>query len=293
MQDTYMVPDMPASEYHSRPEDSSGFLKTMLQHSPFHAKWKRENPTQQTPAMKFGTAWHSAFFEPDCFTVEYVTLPEGLDRRTKEGKALWAEVEASGRIVLTPDERQRIEAMTQAASEHPLTRDIINHGSPLAEPSVFSVDPSTGRGVRIRPDWLIAPCDQFPLGLIVDGKTTTDAGPDGFGKAVWNLAYHLQAALYSDVAQRLFGTSEPPPFLWLAIEKDAPYGLAYYQAGADVIERGRSDYTDMLLVADECDRNGFWPGYSTEVTPLSLPGWVKKADNDDDVAAIGYVGDAA
>ena len=42
------------------------------------------------------------------FGAEFVTVPEGLDRRTKEGKALWAELTASGRTPLSHGDAELI-----------------------------------------------------------------------------------------------------------------------------------------------------------------------------------------
>jgi len=291
MTETYMVPDLPAEDYHAGPQCSAGFLKKMKQ-SPYHAHYSRLHKSTPTPAMVFGTAWHAAFFERDKYLTDYAVLPEGLDKRTKEGKALWADLTAGGRTPISAADALVIDAMCQEAGRHPMAALLMTPAlGGLSEPSIFSRDPETGVVVRVRPDRLIPPCEMFPNGLILDGKTTTDASPQGFGKQAWNLDYYIQAALYPQVVQRLFKTPEPPEFWWLAIEKDAPYGCAVYQAGSDLIEYGSREVGQLLAIYAQCERDGVWPGYSMEVAPLSLPGWAAKAmnSNDDEITAIEYV----
>ena len=353
MQDTYMVPDMPAKEYHAGPEASAGFLKKMLQ-TPLHAKHSRDNPTDPSPIMRFGSAWHSAFFEPAKFAAEYATghdahpataraklldtilagnplewlgtvtpVPDDISLKTKEGKALAADIEAQGRVAIAQSEfdwiatwvprlhgrtvisqewADRIAAMNASAHAHPITKILMapEHGG-LAEPSIFDIDPATCIRVRIRPDYLIPPCARFPNGLVLDGKATGDASPGGFGRTAWNLAYYLQAALYTRVVQRLFKTPVRPPFVWLAIEADAPHAAAYYRASTaqtdpdtgllipGLIEYGDREVDRLLLLYAECERTGQWPGYHTTIESLTPPAWARKAMNDnDEIESISY-----
>lgn len=60
---------------------------------------------KESPAMAFGTAVHAAVLEPDLFVSEYVTAPEDLDGRTKEGKA-WKAAHADKAILSTVDSRR-------------------------------------------------------------------------------------------------------------------------------------------------------------------------------------------
>jgi exodeoxyribonuclease VIII len=276
MQSTYRLEaDMPGPDYHSDPAASSGFLKTAKNRSWAHAQHGRLHPHEPTPAMAFGTAWHAAFFEPAKFEAEFVTVPEGLDRRTKEGKALWAELTASGRTPLSHGDSELIGAMVGAAKAHPIVRTLLGCGG-LAEPSIFGTHPATGAPVRVRPDLLIPPCALFPHGCVVDGKTTTDAGAEQFARTIWQLDYGLQAALYVDSVQRLYGTAEPPPFLWIAVEKDAPHGVAVYAAGDDLLAHCAADLERLLAEFATCSRTSVWPGYPTTVAPIAMPAWAQK-----------------
>ena len=128
----------------------------------------------------------------------------------------------------------------------------------------------------MRPDYMLEPCADFPNGLIIDGKSTTDASPEGFARQVWNLDYGLQASFYTAGFQRVYATRGRPAFLWAAQEKESPYAAAYYAAGADLIEHWDARITTLLARYAECRRRNVWPGYATAVGTLEMPAWAQK-----------------
>lgn len=281
-------------EHHAHHAIGASGLK-LLQRSPLHY-WARylapdREPDQPTQAMQIGTAWHCAVFEPDEFDARFVAIPEGLDRRTKEGKALYAEIEASGRTPFAAATVADIQAMANAARRHPEFMALCRMPH-LTERSLFWHDADTGLACKIRPDFFIAPCAEFPGGVVLDGKSTTDASASEFGRQAFNLDYALQAAWYVDGFQAAHNTPEPPAFLWLAQEKERPYATAMYRAGDDLLEYGRRQYRPMLELLAECIKRNEWPGYPTSVEPLALPSWVKLG-GEDEVEIVGYVEAAA
>ena len=269
--------DLSNDDYHSDLAIGSSGLKRFLV-SPLHywaAYLDPERERRDTKAFRMGRAWHCSVFEPSEFTSRYVPMPEGLDRRTKEGKALWAEIEASGRDALASREVAAVEKMAGIARDLPISRVVFDqlaqHGA--AEASLFTVDPATGLRLKIRPDYMLRPCPMFPNGLIIDGKTTTDASRDGFARQVWNLDYGLQAALYTSVYQSIFDTAGRPAFLWLAQEKEAPHAAAFYSAGADLMDYWDKRIAKTLPAVARCQESGVWPGFPETVTELALPTW--------------------
>ena len=274
-----IVADMPNETYHADAAVGSSGLK-LIDQSPLHywAAYLDPNrkPREATQAMKIGTAWHCAVFEPDEFEARYVEIPAGLDRRTKEGKALWEEISASGREPMTPDGWEQIQSMAASARRHPVSRVLFEQCDGVAEQSLFWTDAETGVRCKIRPDYAIAPCKLFPNGLLIDGKTGEDMSAEGFAKYAWNWQLHLQAAFYADGFRQVYRTAEPPAFMWLAQEKAAPYATALYSGGADFIEFGRRKYRQLLRVYAECRRTDTWPGYPETVTELALPVWAEK-----------------
>lgn len=277
-----VYPDLTNAQHHADPAIGASGLKAIAR-SPLHY-WARyidpdREPDEPTPAMKLGTATHCAVLEPARFAEEYVEVPEGLDRRTKEGKALWAELQASGREPISARDASYVRSMTAAARAHPVSR-ILFGLAPRFERSIFWRDAATGVVCKIRPDLFVEPCAMFPNGLIVDLKTTEDASPDGFPAQAWRLDMHLQGAFYADGFCAALGTPVPPAFLWLAVEKDAPHATAYYSLGGDLLAHGRREYRRHLDTYARCLRDNIWPGYSTAVADLQPPGWALKAIED-------------
>lgn len=237
-----------------------------------------------------------------------VGIPDDIPKTSKEGKQLYAETEQAGRTPIAASERDWIDAeyqrmrgrdvlsadriadvqkMAAVARAHPISQVLFERlkGRGHAEVSIFFHDPATGLAVKIRPDYLVEPCDLFPNGLIVDGKTCNDASHVGFAKSVWNYSYGLQAAFYSRVAQLHFGTAERPTFLWLAAEKARPFACQYFAARDELLDFWDGKIAELLPRVQACIATNTWPSYPTEVGMLELPGWAARqleADNDDE-----------
>lgn len=258
---------------------SSSHFKVM-ERSALHYWQAYVNPEREkkeaTAAMLTGTAWHTALFEPENFRKDFIEVPEGIDRRTKEGKQLFADIEAKGQTPFKPNEYREILKMAELASKHPVMSMLLTHENCIIENSIFITDEETSLTLKIRPDLAIMPCEQFPNGLILDGKTTQDASPHEFGRSYWNLDYHYQAAFYCDVWQRFWRTNDRPPFLYFCQEKDAPFATAMYSAPSKMIDYGHKRYREQLAKIVECHRKQEWPSYSKEITNLSLPVWAEK-----------------
>src|SRR3972149_2353408 len=80
--------DLSAKDYHNLPVEivSNSYL-SKLNHCPAATRV----PQEQTPAMLFGRVVHSYILEgAEAFFQEFV-IPPACDRRTKEGKLIWAD----------------------------------------------------------------------------------------------------------------------------------------------------------------------------------------------------------
>lgn len=250
-----ILPNMPASEYHAHPAVSKSVLDKVAR-SPLHARayldGMRDEPT---PAMLFGTALHAAVLEPAVFANEFAVF-DG-DRRTRAGKEAYEAILSSGAAVISRADRDAISAMVNSIRNHPIAGKLFAQPG-RAEHSVFWHDDS-GLECKCRPDWWIG-------SMVVDLKTTEDASPEAFSRSVINYRYHVQAAHY------MTGT-KADRFLFVAVEKKAPYAVAVYELDEDALELGhtlRARDLDRFMV---CQASRVWPGYSTEVETLSLPEW--------------------
>jgi exodeoxyribonuclease VIII len=259
-----VITGLPSAEYHARPEISKSGLD-LVNLSPAHYWASRTTPRTETPAMRFGTAAHARILEPDTFAERYIIGPEGIDRRTKEGKAAWAafELEAEERIVIKAEEAALLEAMAESVWAHPMARQLLNDGQ--AETSLFSE--LDGVAVKCRPDW-------WTSGAIMDLKTTERARPDLFAKSVAAYRYHVQAAFYSDIAATV---DERPRFLFVAVEKAPPFAVAVVELDDDAMAAGRAVYRRDLANYAACLALNHWPAYASTVETITLPRWALEA----------------
>lgn len=231
--------------------------------SPLHY-WKRYRDTNRpvvepTAAMRMGTLVHCAVLEPVELALRYAIAP---DRRTKEGKAEAAAMMARGIEPVSAADLETAIAIAAAVHAHPLAALLLADGQP--EQSFWFNDAPTGLRCKCRPDW-------FNGATIVDLKTTTDASPRGFARSVAQYRYHVQASHY------LAGTGAQR-FVFVAVEKTYPYGVAVYELDAAALVRGEELRRHDLQVIADCEATGEWPGYGASIQPLSLPNWALNGD---------------
>ena len=82
------------------------------------------------------------------------------------------------------------------------------------------------------------------FGPIIDIKTTSDKSLSSFKSSAYKYGYHRQAAFYLDGFQA-------KEFIFVVIEKKAPYNVGVYIAGEDFINRGRSEYFELLTIYND------------------------------------------
>lgn len=268
-----MILGLSNADYHALPSVSSSQLKTILR-SPAHyadAYLSGKPRKEPTANMVLGSLTHTLFLEPEQYGSEYIVAPK-CDARTTEGKAIRAAfLEASeGKTVIDADQLSTAQAMTAALCGHAI-HEAMTGGH--AETSIFWTDDQTGLACCIRPDYHIAPSDIWPTGLIIDVKTTDDARADAFARTCVNFGYDLSAAMYCDGFQQHYGTDEPPPFLLLVVERDAPYAVACYECSPEMLDKGREKYRKALQLLAECQKSGAWPAYDAGIQLLNLPKW--------------------
>ena len=276
---------MENAEYHALTSVVSKSHLDLVARSPLHywARYvdpKRVEP-EPTAAMLLGTAVHTLVLETDQFAERYVAAPEGIDRRYKAGKELFAEWEAqaAGRTVLTKADADLIQAMGRAVHGHPAAAYLL--GLPgKAETTHMWTDEATGLECKCRPDWLVDDGS-----MIVDLKTTEDASPAGFAKSIAAWRYHCQASWYLDGIQKSTGR-RPEQFIFICVEKKAPHAVAVYAADAEMVAAGQvTAARDMLLLA-ECRDADYWPAYSDQIETISLPPWMRpRPDGSQPMAA--------
>ena len=268
-----MQPAMDNNDYHAHPAISKSHLDQVAR-SPLHYWARYLDPNRQlqepTPAMAIGSAVHTHVLELDQWDSQYAIAPESIDRRTKMGKAEWEvfTTAATGRTVLSRADADLVMRMGHAVYSHPAAAMLLNMPG-KAETTHMWTDEATGLQCKCRPDWLTDDGS-----LIIDLKTTDDASPAGFRKSIANWRYHVQAAWYMNGIEQATGT-KPDQFIFLCVEKRAPFAVAVYAADAEMIQIGAEAAARDLDVLATCKAAGAWPGYSDQIETINLPGWMR------------------
>jgi exodeoxyribonuclease VIII len=261
------------ADYHRHSAVSKSHLD-LVARSPKHYWARYLDPNrvepEPTPAMLMGTALHTHVLELDQWDARYVMAPEGIDRRTKQGKAEWEafSVAATGRTVISKADADTVMRMARSVFEHPAAAMLLGMAG-KAETTWMWTDEATGLECKCRPDWLT---DDHRL--IVDLKTTEDASPKGFQKSVAAWRYHVQAAWYLGGLTQATGTC-PDQFIFIVVEKKPPYAVAVYAADADMIAAGAKQARLDLDTLAVCKAADAWPGYSDQIETISLPPWMR------------------
>lgn len=230
----------------------------LLRKSPAHYLYAVTHPSESTPAMEFGTAAHKFILEQESFFDDYVIAPE-VDRRTKAGKAAWAEfMEPLGdRSVIKPADLEVIRAMDEAVKAHPTAAALLKTGT--HEVPIEWTDLETGEPCKCRPDCLT---EYGGEKYIVDYKTTNSCEDGHFERACRSYGYKLQAAMYSEGV--FAETLESYKFAFVAQEKNPPYAVRVYFCDQGFIDEGREQFRDLIELYHLCKTAGQWPGYANE-----------------------------
>lgn len=267
--------NMPEHLYHARPELSSTEARLILE-SPARYRWKKDHPPLVEPSKKFdiGSAVHSKVLGTG---YEAVVIPDEVlasngALSTAAAKEFVAEARAAGKIPLKAAEFQPIADAAEAVLAHPGAKQLFAQPSD-AEVSVITQDPATGVEVRARFDFLpdVARLGS-PSRVAVDLKTTIDASPDGFTKAIANYQYDVQRAWYVDALK--FESGETAELVFVAVEKTAPYLVGVYQLPTIWARMGHTKAAHARRLYAECIDTGVWPGYADDVQLLSPPNYV-------------------
>ncbi|WP_336148587.1 PD-(D/E)XK nuclease-like domain-containing protein [Acinetobacter ursingii] len=275
---TSLIEHMSNDEYHTCPEFSSSQLKDILRSSAhfYSNNILKENEREAKKHFDFGTLAHTLFLEPEQFDNEFVVGPK-FDRRTKAGKEEAAAWEAAneGKIIIDQemlDGANRIANNLRKLSSYQLMQ--INPG--MAEASIFFTDPVYGLNLRVRPDYHIVPCDEFPNGLLFDVKTTTDARQFKFQRSCSDFGYDISATMYREGFQQHYKTEDKPEFIFLVAESSAPFNVKQYRASSLFLSIGEQRYNKAKELLAESLLINEWSGYSTELEDISLPQYMLK-----------------
>lgn len=244
---------------------SASIARRLLSASPLHAWYDHQalNPAgvrEEREAFDLGTAAHAWLLE-GARVFEVVDAP---DWRTKDARARREAIRAEGKVPLLAEQWGRIQAMTDALGER--LAEIAPAPFVVGTPEQTLIWREGDVWAKARPDWLRA-----DYSIIDDFKSTDNANPDAWTRALFAYGYDVQAAWYLRGVKALTGVDAE--FRFIVCETRPPYGVSVIGLGPDVLTLAEKKIHRALELWRECVRAGEWPGYPTRVCYAQLPGW--------------------
>jgi hypothetical protein len=263
-----IYPDAPFAEYLSWPAASSHDLITVLR-SPRHYIYNRDHPSKPTAAMEFGTATHAWILTPETAADQVAVIPEDINRRTKLGKEAYEEWRKlhEGKTLVSGSDSRRIAGIAGAINKHSKAKEYLEEAEHREHSCVWTHQ-RTQMLCRGRPD-------AYGQDLVIDLKTTADAQPEAFSRAVHSYRYHLQAFAYLYGLRNLNVINATARFAFIVVERLPPYQVEVYELDPEDISRGGELYTLALQELRDCQENNSWDGDTTLTKTIGLPRWAR------------------
>lgn len=252
--DRHVIED---ADYRAMEGLNQSYLKKVYTHGVPHAENQRLNPMEKTPALVMGSLFHTLVLEEDQFENRYAVLPD-LDRRTKEGKLLFAEFEAASGGKDLIKEAELATAMRMRDSAAPLMYegvrpDRTNAMNEVSYSGILEVEYKwKGEDERIELPFKIR-CDMVVV-LKEDEKNIIEirdikslaslSDNDVIGSAKSHL-WSMQCAFYRDVVYKHDVLNSR--FVYVATEKEAPNMSRRYVCSEEMYQRGRAQYKQALV----------------------------------------------
>lgn len=241
---------------------------------------------KKSAALQFGSLVDCLLLDPGEYADRYIEQPatyqkieasgrganrveelveKPWDLRSNTCREIKAQLEATGKTVVTADMKERAENCAVAAQEHPEAADAIKNGQ--KQVSIVWLHES---GVLCKGRF-----DILHDGYIWDLKTTQDASPEAFAATVAKFGYHVQGGIYTEAYEKIMGKKLDWRFIAVESTDDEPWPeVAVYEMLWD----DRSLIVGRMKFKRACERVARYSeemlsGYSPYAEPISIPEW--------------------
>ena len=271
---------IPFSDYLWMDACSNTDLKNLMR-SPAHCVWSWANPDPDTPAKAEGRAVHVAILEPDALKDRVGVLPETFNGRTKEGKALKAQMQSTYDIVLKHDDYQKVIAMRDEVYRNPMAARYLATGGPI-EATVTAYDPIGDMMCKSRPD-KIATTER----VLIDLKKTVKTSVRAFHRQAFDLGYFRQLAYYRMQLRWLaeagvLKRDVPDLVAFLVVCESGSHENALVPVDEEILRVEEQRLRPLLDRYSDCLHNNRWPGWDP-IAQADMDGWIRrKYENDEE-----------
>lgn len=224
-------------------------------------------PQQDVQAFIQGRGAHTLILEGrNKYLSEYVVggpvnqkTGKAFGRETKTFKHWLIEERVDINRLLTIEEDKLNEVLAKSARNNPIVVDILSDG--IAE-SVIRTE-YLGVNCQVRPDWI------SPHYGIIDLKTCAELAR--FERdARYKFNYIANAAFYRSVIGASLGSDYLDlPFLFIAIEKNAPYSAGVFEVDPALLDMYEQVNEKSIERLKECRANNKWPNNFEGITTIT------------------------
>jgi hypothetical protein len=257
---------MPFGEYRALDRLNFSLLKHLLESTAAFRAAQVAPPKQATPDMLIGSCIDSLILEGKEYP--HAVRPEGMDYRSKEGKA-WRDSQTLP--ILTSDERERVDRMVEAVMREKEAVDAL-HACPERQVSLEAT--ILGVPVKCRLDGANIR-NRFIIELKKCQSTSPKLGKGTWGETVYERHYLLQQAIYEACFVEATGSDAPIEWAWLAVSDTDPPVVALPRATEQQRAIGQAQLARVLTEFKAAQKSGKWCW-----TYFELPTWsVREVEN--------------
>jgi hypothetical protein len=186
-----------------------------------------------------------------------------MDRRTKQGKADWEDLQLSGKEIVSASDWEEINILKENIMNHPVAGNVLKGAE--CEGALFG----NIQGVPVR-----GKIDMVNKGFVIDLKSCQDASESEFVRSVIKYSYHQQAAFYMELCKQ--NGLEANGFLFICVERLANGGQVACRSMEQVwLDAGKISYETLIdKYKDHKNNPEKFNGYSDSIEPLPFPKWM-------------------
>lgn len=250
-----------------------------LYHGRYIAKTIESTPSSDS--QRLGSLVDCMLLESEKLSELFTVQPE-CDRRTKEGKAIYADWLASfpgGEVpervtVMKRDEWDKAEAMRDATLAHPDASYFLALDG-LPQHTICFTDPDTGVPCKARLDkWIPA------LRTILEIKTARDSSAEMFQMDSYKHGYGRQFAMFATAVSQQYGIPiDEVDFIHVVIGNTAPHEVNVYRMDPYYREYSLTERNDLLVEYAQRKALDDWSNRQKGIGSLRLPMWADRKKN--------------
>jgi len=241
-------------------------LKILARSRQEYRYWK-DNPREETDALRLGSAFDHLIFEPELYQQMYAVAPE-VNKRTKEGKETLAQFEEEhpNQTYISKSEEFQLYSMQYALSKNWYADQMLRNNEMKSQVAFVWHDEETNVLCKSRVDMLLP-------NMLADLKTSRDVRKfkyDAFG-----YSYHIQAAMY--LAGAHAHGIDVNDFRFIVIDKNPPHIVKVFNFDDNGIKLGQVHYRSALYEWRNAHETNNWEDEDF-VETIQTPMWRLKEE---------------